>query len=155
MLQQDDDFVKVLFRFYSSVLDQWTVEMLWAEIVNEGKGLYQINSIPFYASIASGDIVFAEYDEGEQFLTFREIVQASGNSTVQVVVLNEESESKHLRTRFQELGCESEMFDERYFVLNVPSHLNYRIIKKELEVFRKQEFIDYAEPCLSDNHWCY
>ncbi len=46
-------------------------------------------NIPFYAGIASGDIVYAEYDEQEGFLTFREVKEFSGNSTIQVVVLDD------------------------------------------------------------------
>ena len=42
---------------------------MWAAIVDKEKGLYKIDSIPFYASIASDDIVFAEYEETENMLT--------------------------------------------------------------------------------------
>lgn len=83
MTTTDDNHVKILFRFHSNVLDEETVETMWAEIVDKEKGLYKLDSIPFYApSVASDDIVFAEYDEQEQMLTYRETVEYSGNSTV-------------------------------------------------------------------------
>ncbi len=31
MIQKDDKSVKILSRFYSNVLDEWTVETMWAE----------------------------------------------------------------------------------------------------------------------------
>ena len=34
MRQEEDNFVKILFRFYSNVLDEWTVETMWAAIVD-------------------------------------------------------------------------------------------------------------------------
>ena len=65
MTTLDDKFVKILCRFYSNVLDEWTVETMWAETIDKDKGLYKIDNIPFYASIASDDTVFAEYDDTE------------------------------------------------------------------------------------------
>ncbi len=53
---------------------------MWAEIIDESSGQYKIDNIPFFAAIAPGDIVFAEFDETEQFLTYRETVEYSGNS---------------------------------------------------------------------------
>jgi hypothetical protein len=48
--------VKILFMFFSGVLDEWTVETLWAQTVNAEKNYYKIDNIPFYAAIASGDM---------------------------------------------------------------------------------------------------
>jgi hypothetical protein len=61
--------VKILFRFHCDVLDEETVETMWATIVDKDKGLYKLDSIPFYAPlVASDDIVFAEFDDQEQML---------------------------------------------------------------------------------------
>ena len=63
MTPQEDNYVKILFRFHSDVLDEETVETMWATIVDKNKGLYKLDSIPFYAPlVASDDIVFAEFD---------------------------------------------------------------------------------------------
>jgi len=68
-----EDYVKILFRYYSDVLEEETVETMWATIVDQEKGYYKIDNIPFYGSpVASDDIVFAEFDEVEQMLTYRE-----------------------------------------------------------------------------------
>lgn len=89
MTTTKDNHVKILFRFYSDFLEEETVETMWATIVGNDKGLYKLDNIPFYAQlVASGDTVFAEYDEKEKMLTFREIIEYSGNSTIQVVIMD-------------------------------------------------------------------
>ncbi len=72
------------------------------------------HSIPFYAGIASGDIVYAEYDEQEGFLTFQKVKEFSGNSTIQTVVLDDHAAIKEIRDIFNTLGCESEQLNEKY-----------------------------------------
>src|SRR4051812_5592972 len=90
--------VKILFRLFSDILEEITVETLWATIVDESKGRYKIDNIPFYLpSIASGDIVFAEFDEDEGRLTYREVVEYSGNSTVHVILLDDLAEIDTIR----------------------------------------------------------
>lgn len=153
MTDQDDNFVKILFRFYSNVLEEDTVETMWAEIIDQEKGLYKIDSIPFYAFVASGDIVFAEYDKQEEMLTYRETIEYSGNSTIQVVVMDEEVETNNIRDIFKSLNCETEKFKERYFVINVPADQEYKLIKAELKKLQDKGIIDYAEPVVSNKHW--
>jgi hypothetical protein len=144
---------KILFRFYSDVLEKWTVETLWATAVDVEKGWYRLDNIPFYVkSIACDDVVFAEYDEDEQFLTFRDVVQSSGNSTIQIVVMDPALETKSIRALFDALGCSSEEFQERYFVIDVPSRLSYHPVKSLLDKLFANDSIDYSEACLSDKH---
>lgn len=152
MTTPNDNSVKVLFKFYSNVLDEWIIETMWAEIVDMEKGLYRIDNIPFYASIAADDIVVAEYDEDEQMVTCRKIVEYSGNSTVQVVLLDKSIATNDIRDIFSSLGCETEKLNEGYFVINVPADQDYMLIKRELSKLQDQEIIDYAEPWLSDKH---
>lgn len=87
--------VKILFRFFSGVLYEWTVETLWAETVNSEKGYYKIDNIPFYAAIASGDIVFAEYEDTEGHAVYKKTIECSGNSTIQIVMLD-----KNIKTEY-------------------------------------------------------
>lgn len=152
MTQQDDKFVKILFRFYSDVLDEWTVETLWAETIDKDKGLYKIDSIPFYASIASDDIVHAEYDEDEKMLTYRDIVQYSGNSLIQVVIMDKSVMTNDIRDIFNSMDCKSEKFKEGYFVIEVLADKDYKPIKQKLVELQDKGIIDYAEPVISDNH---
>jgi len=152
MTQEHKDHVKILFRFFSDVLDEETVETMWAKTISAAKGLYQIDNIPFYVSCATDDIVFAEYDETEQMLTYRKTVIDSGNSTVQVIIMDENTDIHTIRERFKELGCESEQLRDRYFVMEVLAKTDYKLVKAELDNLFDQDILDYAEPALGVNH---
>lgn len=148
-----DKTCKILFRFYSDVLEKWTVETLWAVAVDIEKGWYRLVNAPCYVkSIACDDIVFAEYDEDEQFLTFREVVMPSGNSTIQVVVMDPSLDTNAIREMFDSFGRSSEKFQERYFAIDLPARLSYRPVKTLLDELFTNDSIDYAEACLSEKH---
>jgi len=149
----DDKNVEILFRFFSDVLDEWTVETLWSETVDAEKGLYKLMSIPFLAYVSCEDIVFAEYDQDEEILTYRRTIEHSGNSTIQVFVRDKEIVTNDLREIFSSLGCESEKFREGYFVIKVPESLNYKPIREKLMDLEEQGKIGYAEPNLAENHF--
>ena len=153
MTKKDDNYVKILFRFYSDVLEEETVETMWATIVEKDIGLYRLDSIPFYAPlVASDDIVFAEFDEQEQMLTYRYTVEYSGNSTVQVILIDKSKDINIIRDLFKELGCVSEKASEVYFSMEIPASVDYKKVKKILGDLETKETIGYAEPCLAEGH---
>ncbi|ULQ57131.1 DUF4265 domain-containing protein [Flavihumibacter rivuli] len=154
MTQTNDTSVKIVFRFFSNVLDEWTVETMWANTVDAEKGHYKLDSIPFYAPVASDDIVFAEYDETEERLTYRETVEHSGNSTVQVILLDTSKDINSIRDAFKNLGCISEKLNDQYFAMEIPAAKDYSPIRQILTELEDAEIICYAEPCLAKNH-CY
>lgn len=145
--------VKILFRFFSNLLDEWTVETMWAETIDLEKGLYKLDNIPFYASVSCDDIVFAEYDEDEEMLTYRETITHSGNSIIQVVIINKEIVVNDLREIFNSFGCESEKFNDGYFVIEIPAKVDYKPIRQKLNELEEQNIISYGEPNLSNNHF--
>lgn len=150
---KDDNHVKILFRFYSETLEEWTVETMWAIIVDVNKGLYKLDNIPFYAPlVATHDIVFAEYDDTEERLTYRRTVEYSGNSTIHVVIMDKSTDINTIRDIFNELGCTSERLNDGYFSMEIPAGLLYNPIKKKLEELENGEIISYAESCLSSQH---
>lgn len=152
-MSDNNNFSKVLFRFYSNVLGEETVETMWAEIIDKEKGFYKIDNIPFYAPlIASDDIVFAEYENDEQHLIYRNTIEASGNSTVWVVITDKSKEIEGVRNVFQTLGCVTEKLNEGYFAMEVPACVDYRIVRKKLKELQQQDIVDFAEPCLSAKH---
>ncbi len=113
--------VKILFRFYSDVLEKETSETMWAEVVDEKQGFYKIDNIPFYVPLlACDDIVHAEFDEDEGFLTHRETLQRSGNSTVWVVRMDKNYDLQELRRVFGQLRCETEGYNEGFFAMDIP-----------------------------------
>lgn len=148
-----DGSVKILFRFHSDIFDEEMVETMWASVFNKDKGLYKLDNIPFYAPlVASGDIVFAEFDTKEKKLTYRATVEYSGNSTVQVVLMDKTKNVNQLRKKFKELGCVSEKANDSYFSMEIPSQVDYKPIKQKLDDLELKGIIGYAEPCLSDKH---
>ncbi|MBZ5857395.1 DUF4265 domain-containing protein [Flavihumibacter profundi] len=154
MTQTKDNSIKILFRFFSNVLDEWTVETMLADTVDAEKGFYKLDSIPFYAPVASDDIVFAEYDDTEEILKYRNTVESSGNSTVQVVLIDTTKEINTIRDKFKDMGCISEKLNDRYFAMEIPVDKDYIPIKFKLIELEDAGIISYAEPWLSQNH-CY
>lgn len=149
----DDKHVKILFRLYSSILEEMTVETMWAKVVNEEQGLYALDNIPFYLPvIASGDIIFAEYDSDEQMLTYRETREYSGNSTIHIILMSDTADVESIGKSFEEFGCNWEGMGDKYFAMDVPASIDYRLVKARLEELSKPEIIGYAESCLSGGH---
>lgn len=145
--------VKILFNFHSNIFDEQMVETVWADKVDQEKGYYKIDNIPFYIPlVASEDIVFAEFDETEQMLTYRKTIEYSGRTVVQVVIMDKTTETNIIRDMFFNLGCESEKANEGYFSMEIPANLDYKPIKKELDRMENDEIIGYAEPTISDKH---
>jgi hypothetical protein len=153
MQQTTGTLAKILFRFFSNILDEWTVETVWADTIDKDKGFYKLDNIPFYAPVASDDIVFAEYDETEQHLTYRWTVEHSGNSTVQVVLTDSKTEINSIRDKFKDMDCLSEKMNDKYFVMEILAENDYIPIRQELADLEDAGVITYAEPCLAKNHW--
>ena len=125
MTKTNDNSVKILFRYYSSVLENWTVETMWADIVDADKGLYKLDSIPFYGPlVASDDIIFAEYDEDEESLTYRETIENSGNSIVTVVIMDKTYDINTVRDIFKDMDCLSERVNDAYFSMEILANKN-------------------------------
>jgi hypothetical protein len=153
MTPPEDTHIKFLYRFYNDTLEQETVETMWAVKVDEDKGLYMLDSIPFYAkSLAVGDIIEVEYDSDEQGLVLADIVEFSGHSTIQVVILETTINTDTLREIFHGLGCSTEKQMERYFAIDVPVNIGYRPIRQKLNELEKSGAISFAEACLSEQH---
>ena len=150
---QEESHVKVLFRYYSNILEEETVETMWALPIDKENGLYQLDSIPFYGpDIAPDDIFYAEYDEDEEMLAFREVRQRSGSSVIQVVMMQEPFGTTEVREQLSALGCISESLNDRYFVAEVPGSIDYKPIQSLLSTLMNDGRIEYAEAVLSSQH---
>jgi hypothetical protein len=149
----EDNSVKILFRFYSDILDQETSETLFGKVVNKEFGYYKIDKIPFYApKLAIGDTVWAEHNQREGMLTYRKTVQHSGNSTVQVIIIDGGNEVDTICGIFENMGCRSAQLNPKYLALEVPAELDYFPVKLRLDKLAKDGIIGYAESCLSGKH---
>jgi len=129
------------------------VETMWAVVIDRDKGLYKLDNIPFYAPlIASDDLIFAEFDDSEQMLTYRETKEYSGNSIIQIIIMDNITDVNFIRDSFLNKGCQSEKVNQKYFSMEIPFDLNYRSIKEELDRLEGSDILGYAEPCLSEKH---
>ena len=143
---------KLMFRFYSHALDKWMTETLWADVINEEANLYKLNNIPFFAAVAPGDIVHAPYSEKNQMPTCSETVEYSGNSLIQVIMMDDSIMTNNVRDIFNAMGCPSEKYKEGYFVVEIPAEKDYGPVREQLQKLQAAGTIDYAEPVLSVNH---
>ncbi len=144
--------VEVLFKYDSPILEEAIIEVLWAEVVDEEKGLYQLKSIPFYgASIATDDQFHATYDKEETGLLYRQTTKSSGNSIAVVAIINEEYDQEEMITEFEKLGCTVEELNDRYFAMEVPKRVFYGDMKKIFDKYEKDN-LEYAETYLSAKH---
>ena len=153
-METEEKSVKILTKYFSDVLDEIVVETLWAEVIDEEKGWYKVDNIPFYgAEFSCGDVVLAEYDEEEMCLVYKKVVEYSGNSTVQVVVFEDGFDIESLREEFNELGFSSEKAGSSSFVLEIPFEKNYNIIYTKLLALQNKGLLEFAEPILSEKHF--
>ncbi len=144
---------KILFKYHSNVLDELTVETMWALKVDSNQGIYKLDSIPFYGPlIATDDEFFAELDEQEQRLTYTRTTKHSGNSIVQVVMTTDEIDKQVIRDELKKLNCLSEGLNQKFFSVEVLKPTNYRIIRELLSKYEQKGVLEYAEPCLSEKH---
>ena len=144
---------KILFRYYSDLLEDTVVETMWGEIIDLEKGYFKLDNIPFFGPlIATDDIFFAEFDEDEQRLVYRETIEISGNSIVQVVILEKGFDKEIIREKLKEVNCESEGMNETLFAVEITREVDYFVVKSILNEYVELSVIDFAEPCLSEKH---
>jgi hypothetical protein len=144
---------KILFRYYSDLLEDTVVETMWGEIIDLEKGYFKLDNIPFFGPlIATDDIFFAEYDEDEELLVYRKTIESAGNSILQVVILEKGFDKEIIREELKSINCVSEGLNEALFAVEVLRDTDYSIVKDLLNQYELQEIIEFAEPCLSEKH---
>lgn len=144
---------KILFKYYSDYLEETVSETMWAEIVDLEKGLFKLDNIPFFGPlIATDDLFYAEFDKDEDRLVYKETIENSGNSIVQVVILEKEFDKEIIREKLKAINCLSEGLNDNFISVEVVRDVDYSIVRSVLNEYESQEIIQYAEPCLSDKH---
>jgi hypothetical protein len=66
--------------------------------------------------------------------------------------MQEPYNTTELREQLSVLGCISEGFNEKYFVVEVPASVNYGPVQSFLKQLEDAGEIAYAEPVLSSQH---
>ncbi|PKB18645.1 DUF4265 domain-containing protein [Flavobacterium sp. 5] len=144
---------KILFRYHSDILDEEVVETMWSEIIDQEKGIYKLDNIPFYGPlIATDDIFYAKYDETEDTVVYKETISISGNSIIQVVILKDNYNKEIIREKLKAMNCESEGLNEKFFAVEIKKDVDYSVVKSFLNEYFELEILDFAEPCLSKKH---
>lgn len=110
------------------------VETLWA--YDLGSDNYKLDNLPFYAyGVSCDDVVFAPFDEDEQFPTFQKVVSKSGNRTIRIIFdipLESGNESEALVNRLVTMGCDFEGANKKYIVINIPSLVDLNAVAEQL-----------------------
>ncbi|OHT44103.1 DUF4265 domain-containing protein [Flavobacterium tructae] len=144
---------KILFKYYSTYLEEIVSETMWAEILDSEKGLFKLDNIPFFGPlIATDDIFRAEYDENEKCFIHKETIEHSGNSIVQVLILEKEFDKEIIREKLKAINCLSEALNDTFLAVEIAKNTDYSIVKNLLSEYEANAIIEFAEPCLSDKH---
>ncbi|WP_343694131.1 DUF4265 domain-containing protein [Flavobacterium sp.] len=144
---------KIVFKYYSDYLEETVTETMWAEIVDLEKGLFKLDNIPFFGPlIATDDLFYAEFDENEKRLVYKETIENSGNSIVQVIILEKGYDKEIIREKLKAINCLSEGLNDNFISVEVVRDVDYSIVRSVLNEYESNEIIEYAEPCLSDKH---
>jgi hypothetical protein len=144
---------KILFKYYSTYLEEIVSETMWAEIIDEEKGLYKLDNIPFFGPlIATDDIFRAEYDEDEKLFMHKETIENSGNSIIQILILEEGFDKEIIKEKLKALNCISESLNDTFLAAEITKEIDYSLVKSVLNEYESNSIIEFAEPCLSDKH---
>ena len=124
---------KILFRVPNND-GTADVETLWATKL-EGDN-YQLDNSPFYAySVSWQDIVFAPYDQDEDFPTFQHVVSKSGHRTIRIIFnppVEDGNSSDQLLQGVVALGCTYEGADRGYMSIDIPPGVELETIRSYL-----------------------
>ncbi|MBS7253896.1 DUF4265 domain-containing protein [Flavobacterium branchiicola] len=144
---------KILFKYYSNYLEDNVSETMWAEIIDLDKGLFKLDNIPFFGPlIATDDLFYAEFDEAEERFVYKETIENSGNSIIQILILEKGFDIEIIREKLKAISCLSEGLNGNFIAVEVNRDLDYSIVRSVLNDYEAEEIIEYAEPCLSDKH---
>lgn len=148
-----DTHKKILFKYYSDFLGEIVSETMWAEIINLEKGFFRLDNIPFFGpSIATADLFYAEYDENEKNFVYLETIEHSGNSIVQILILEKDFDKEVIREKLKAINCLSESLNDTFLAVEIARDIDYSIVKNILKEYEAREIIEFAEPYISEKH---
>lgn len=152
MSENSESHVNIIFEYKSNVLDELTREILRSKIIDQEKGIYQLDCIPHYGPlIAPGDHFHAIFNDNDE-LEYQHTMAYSGYSVVLVVIIKEGYDIESVQKIFWEMDCPSEQINDCYFAMTIPDECDYAPIQEKLEALEEEGILNYAEPCLSEEH---
>jgi Domain of unknown function (DUF4265) len=145
------DYIKIIFEYFDEETQHSFVEAMWAKKTNNDNS-YEIDTIPFYIkSVAVGDIFSVKESEGEFFPA--SLLQESGNSTVRLLFESTSKIQKYRKYLEKKFTIESELSNIPNLVsLNVPSIVDYKLVREYLESGENKKLWEYQEACISSIH---
>nr|WP_315222753.1 DUF4265 domain-containing protein [uncultured Flavobacterium sp.] len=150
---EEETHKKILFKYYSTYLEEIVSETMWGEIVDLEMGYFKLDNIPFFGPfIATDDIFRAAYDENEKCFFHKETLHHSGNSIIQVLILEEGFDKESIREKLKSINCVSEALNDTFFAVEVIKDVDYAVVKRLLNEYESLSIIEVAEPCLSEKH---
>lgn len=142
-----DDRVKVIFELEKDEDDSPPAdsEGLWA--LPLGKGLFQLDNVPFFAKgVACEDVVSAKDVDGE--LRFQKVVRPSGHATLRLIVHDEE-DVPSVKELLEKHGCAVERSHVPGLIsVDVPPTVPLDSLKPLLDEGEDEERWGYEEACL-------
>lgn len=140
---------KIIVTYYQE--NTLSEEYLWAIKVNDA---YVVDNIPFFSpNIAYQDLISVEQDEGVFY--YDNLLQESGNSTIQVIFLVDKSKEREicLMKRLEAMSCLWEGFDGgKLYAVCVTKTTTYSHVKALLDQELSHGTLDYKEACVSNYH---
>ena len=148
-----EEHVEIHFQYDSPVLGEPVEEVLWAKVVSQAEGVYELVSIPFYGlSLATADHFLAKYDEQIKGLIYQNTIKSSGNSTVVVAIMQADFDQAAMITALEQLHCSVERLNDRYLGVAVSKTAFYGSVRDAFDRYEQTEAIEYAEARLSAKH---
>lgn len=136
---------KVLFRVPNDD-GTYEVETLWA--THLGNDNYKLDNSPFYAyGVSWEDVVFAPFNQEEQFPTFQKVVEKSGNRTIRVLFdppVEDGNKSDEILKGLVGLGCDFEGANRKYISVNIPPNVNLETVHNYL--IERNATWEHADP---------
>ncbi|WJS97111.1 DUF4265 domain-containing protein [Flavobacterium johnsoniae] len=102
--------------------------------------------------MATDDLFYAEFDETEAKFMHKKTIQNSGNSIVQIAILEKGFDATVIRDQLKAINCLSEALNETFFAAEIGKDVDYALVRSLLSEYESQEIIEFAEPCLSEKH---
>lgn len=141
-------YVEVYFKYDSLVMGEVVEEILWVKVVDVEIGVYELVSILFYGFVlVIVDYFEVQYDEVGKELYYQGVVCNLGNFVVVVVVVKEDFEVEQLIVELVKFNCCLEVFNVKYFVVEVFKMVFYGFVCDFLNKYEEQGVIEFVEFC--------
>jgi hypothetical protein len=130
-------------------------ETVWA--IAKGENLFRVDNIPFFVTGVSCFDIVSVRREGDGQLWYDQLLEASGHTTIHVILYRDSSDERPLEERVEslrkavkEIGGSSELSHiSNLIAVDLPPEIPLRPLKELLEKGQESGFWDYREATLA------